>query len=248
MDTPQIQPIRSKKAYLQIVDTLVDRIARGKLEYGNKLYNESELLELLGVSRPTLREALRVLEFLGIVTVAPRSGIRINSPQPDNGYLPLIYSMVFERISQRDLFELRQALQVEMAGQAALRRDRAGLERLWEAVEAMRAGLEGEAAQFAQLDYAFHMEIIRCSGNFVALKLMNTFGTLIQRQLLETIQDMPRQRRAGTLEYHTRIVQHIQKGDAAGARAVMYEHLGRSRQVNQNAGQIRFRLGSDLDQ
>lgn len=242
----KLPPIRSRKAYLQIVDTLVDRIARGELEYGNRLYNEGELMAMLGVSRPTLREALRVLEFLGIVTVAPRSGIRISSPQDDHRYLPLLYSMVFERISQRDLFELRQALQVEMAGHAADRRDEAGLTRLRAAARDMRDHMDADAAAFARLDYAFHMEILRCAGNFAAVKLMNTFGILIERQLRETIEEMPLPRRKKTLSYHEGIVLRIEQQDAAGARALMYEHLSRSREANSSEEPVRFRLDSDL--
>ena len=71
---------------------------------------------MLGVSRPTLREALRVLEFLGIATVAPRRGILINQPRDSEGYLPLLSVLLFERITDRELFELRQALQIEAVG------------------------------------------------------------------------------------------------------------------------------------
>ena len=246
MDTSTFSPVRGKKTYLQIVDALVDQIAQGKLEYGDRLYTESELLELLEVSRPTLREALRVMEFLGIVTVAPHNGIRISSPQADRGYLPLIYCMVFERISQRDLFELRESLQVEMAPLAALRRTPQDLERLLACVAEMERSLQAEDDRFAQLDYDFHLEVIRCSGNFAALKLMNTFGTLIQRQLRQTIREMPRPQRVGTLDYHTRIARAIQQQDPAQARSLMYEHLGRSRQVNASQEQLQFRLDRDL--
>ena len=95
MDAP-LSPIRSQKAYRTIVRTIVGLIARGELEYGNRLYNEQELMSMLGVSRPTLREALRVLEFLGIATVAPRRGILINQPRDSEGYLPLLSVLLFE--------------------------------------------------------------------------------------------------------------------------------------------------------
>ena len=48
MDLPEIPSVKNKKTYLQIVDTILDLIARGKLEYGKKLYNEQELVELMG--------------------------------------------------------------------------------------------------------------------------------------------------------------------------------------------------------
>ena len=124
MDVP-LSPIRSQKAYRTIVRTIVGLIARGELEYGNRLYNEQELMAMLGVSRPTLREALRVLEFLGIATVAPRRGILINQPQDSEGYLPLLSVLLFERITDRELFELR--IQASEHFEVALSIDNAAL-------------------------------------------------------------------------------------------------------------------------
>ena len=72
-----ITPIKSPKAYLVIVEKIVGLVASGQLKYGEHLYTEKDLMETLNVSRPTLREALRVLEFLGIVSVSPRKGIKI---------------------------------------------------------------------------------------------------------------------------------------------------------------------------
>ena len=60
-----VPAIKKEKAYLRIVDVVIRMIAEGKVEYQDRFYTEQELMTMLGVSRPTLREALRVLEFLG---------------------------------------------------------------------------------------------------------------------------------------------------------------------------------------
>jgi len=91
------QPPIREKSYLRIVGTIMDMIAQGKVQYGDRLYNEQELVAMLGVSRPTLREALRVLEFLGVATVVPHKGITINRPSETGGYLPLLYILSFEK-------------------------------------------------------------------------------------------------------------------------------------------------------
>ena len=96
MDKLTPPPIR-EKSYLRIVGTIMDMIAQGKVQYGDRLYNEQELVAMLGVSRPTLREALRVLEFLGIATVVPHKGITISKPNESGGYLPLLYILAFEK-------------------------------------------------------------------------------------------------------------------------------------------------------
>ena len=72
MDNLNLKPVKNKKAYMQIIEEIIRLLNENKIEYGDKLYSEPELTSMLNVSRPTLREALRVLEFLGIVTVSPR--------------------------------------------------------------------------------------------------------------------------------------------------------------------------------
>lgn len=226
-----IPPVRGKKTYLQIVDMILDQIAQGKLLYGEKFYTEPELMELLGVSRPTLREALRVLEFLGIVTVAPRNGIRISRPQETSRYLPLLYGLVFDGISQRDLFELRQSLQIEMAEHAAHRRTAEDLKKLRLLLLQTEKNLSADSETFARLDYDFHMQIILASGNFAAAKLMNTFGLLMQAQLFQIIKEMPVEHRKHTLRCHTEITEQIEKQNGFYAKELMYSHLERSRSL-----------------
>ncbi|WP_294148320.1 FadR/GntR family transcriptional regulator [uncultured Clostridium sp.] len=246
MDLPEIPSVKNKKTYLQIVDTILDLIARGKLEYGKKLYNEQELVELMGVSRPTLREALRVLEFLGIVTVAPRSGIYISRPSGTSSYLPLLYSLVFDGISERDLFELRQSLQIEMVEHAAQRRTPEDLAALHSLLSQTEENLFTDSETFAQLDYDFHMQIIHCSGNFVASKLMNTFGILMKKQLSRIIREMPVDQRKNTLRYHTEITEQIENQNSFRARELMYEHLSRSRSQSLGNQAVQFGFTADL--
>lgn len=227
MDRIAINPVRAQKAYLQIVTSVIDLIVQGKLEYGNKLYNEQELLTILGVSRPTLREALRVLEFLGIATVSPRRGIIISQPQDFAGYLPLMCILMFEKSGERELFELRRALQIEMVGLASLRRTEAELDELMGIIERTKKNLQAPHDDFARLDYDFHLQIIKCAHNHFALKLMNTVGVLISEQLREIIRNMPVKKRWDTLRYHSQIAECVARQDEQLAREVMWQHLKR---------------------
>ena len=132
MENYALSPVETRKIYLSIVEEFINSIVDGRFEYGSRLYNEAELMKILNVSRATLREALRVMEFMGIVTVSPRKGIRINDPAQTNGYLPLVYMLMFEKISSVELFEIRRALQYEMVSSAADRRSEENLKRLQE--------------------------------------------------------------------------------------------------------------------
>lgn len=109
----EITPIKreNEKLYKKVINTVMSLIEKGELEYGDKLYNEEELIKKLNVSRSTLREALRVLEFMDVLTVAPKRGIVINDPQNRVDYPPLKFVLQFEKISKRETIGLRLGIE-----------------------------------------------------------------------------------------------------------------------------------------
>lgn len=240
-----IPVIKKEKAYLRIVDVVMDMIAEGKVGYEDHFYTEQELMAILGVSRPTLREALRVLEFLGVATVTPHKGISINRPSDQGGYLPLLYILTFEKTSGRELFELRQALQLEMTALAAQRRTEDDLQALRQLVDRMEAEKAADPEVFSRLDYDFHQQIIAASGNRLVGKLMDTIAPLLQNQLTSHIRGESLAHRDVTLNYHRQIVACIEAGDSAAARGAMYDHLAHSRRdAQQETDQtVAFRKG-----
>ena len=221
-------PIR-EKSYLRIVGTIMDMIAQGKVQYGDQLYNEQELVNMLGVSRPTLREALRVLEFLGIATVVPHKGISINQPSEQGGYLPLLYILSFEKTTGKELFELRQALQLEMVSVAAVNRTEADIQLLRDMIRQMEAQKYADADIMSQLDDAFHQKLLEISGNRLVCKLMETIRPMIRKQLEDHIQNETMAHRDKTITDHSRIVECLERGDPVAARQAMFLHLTDSR-------------------
>lgn len=236
-----VPAIKKEKAYLRIVDVVMDLIARGEVGYDDHFYTEQELMAMLGVSRPTLREALRVLEFLGIATVTPHKGISINRPTEQGGYLPLLYILTFEKTTGRELFELRQAMQLEMTALAAQRRTEEDLRLLRDLVEQMEQAKNADAEQFSQLDYAFHQQIVAASGNRLVGKLMDTIAPMIRQQLTDHIRSESVDHRNQTLDNHRQIVAKIEAGDSEAARKAMYDHLTDSRRDAQQETLVRFK-------
>lgn len=226
-----MSPIETRKTYLRIVEEFINAVVEGRLEYGHRVYNESELMKILNVSRATLREALRVMEFMGIVTVRPRKGININDPSQTNGYLPLVYILMFEKISSVELFEIRRALQVEMVAEAAERRSEEKLEKLKEIHRRLEQAEQADYAEFAQADYDFHMQIADCAENRLGLKLMQTMGLMLKEQLTNGVRNYPQERRALVIQAHAAILQTIIDQDPHEAKRRMMEHLERPYQT-----------------
>lgn len=223
----EIKPVKTTKAYMQIVDKIIDLVINNEIEYGDKLYSEPELTKLLNVSRPTLREALRVLEFLDIVNVSPRRGIRINKPESTDSYKPLIYMLKFEKTTELELFELRRAIQISMVEPAARNRTEEDLTELKEIVDSFTTYIDADYEIFADLDYNYHMQIIKCSQNLMCYKLMKTLSILMKNQMRNIIYNLPKENRADTLKYHTKIYEAIRDKDSDKALKLMSEHMER---------------------
>lgn len=225
MNKINIKPVKNKKAYFQIIETFINLIISNQLEYGERLYNESELMEILNVSRPTLREALRVMEFLGIVVVSPRKGIAISDPKNNNYYLPLTYILAFEKTSNTDLFELRMAIELEMVGLASQRATEEDFTKLKKISNDLINLDRGDIKNFTRLDQLFHITILNCAKNELCSKLMNTLNTLIYEQLEQIHMALTNNDRNNTIEKHRAIYEALIIRDEDLARKAMRDHL-----------------------
>lgn len=227
MENISLSPVKSKKAYMLIVEGILNLINENKIEYGDKLYSEPELTKMLNVSRPTLREALRVLEFLGIVTVSPRKGIRINKPESTDSYMPLIYMLMFEKTTDLELFELRRAIQISMAEAAARNRSEEDMKILEDIVKNTVKHMDDDYQVFAKLDYDFHQQVVKCSGNNMCCKLMETLNILMQKQMVDIIYNLPVEDRKLTVDLHEKVCGFIKSREPEKARDAMQEHMER---------------------
>ncbi len=227
MSNIHIGPVKGKKTYLQIVEKILNMISENQLEYGDRLFSEPELMQRLNVSRPTLRESLRVLEFLGIVSVGTRAGITINAPKDTLNYAPLLYIMMFEKPTNTDLFELRRAIQVEMAGVAAVRRTEQDCEVLKRSIRSIEEAVDMDYVVFADRDYAFHSAIVESTQNILGMKLMETMCRFMSKQLEQIIHELTREQRLNIVRYHTKIYEAIAGRRETEARRLMEEHLER---------------------
>ncbi|KAJ49028.1 transcriptional regulator [Clostridium tetanomorphum DSM 665] len=225
MNKIDMKPVKSKKAYFQIIETFIHLIMDNQLEYGDRLYNEAELMEILNVSRPTLREALRVMEFLGIVNVSPRKGIVISDPKNNNYYLPLTYILAFEKTSNTDLFELRMSIELEMVGLAASRATEQDFAELKRVSDELVNLPRGDIKNFTRLDQLFHITILNCAKNELCSKLMNTLNTLIYDQLEQIHRALTNNDRNNTIEKHRAIYEALISRNEQMARKAMRDHL-----------------------
>lgn len=221
-----LQSIAPQRLYRQIADQLRDLMARGEFAVGARLPAERELALQLGVSRPSVREALIALEVEGWVEVRTGSGVYVlerehHAPAPvaESEWGPL------------ELIRARRVVEGETAAIAARQRKRAHLDGMQRAVATMRE-LAGRQVMPLEGDRAFHLAIVEACGNQVLTETVQGFwdsrrGPIFTRLggYFETVSSW----RMAIAE-HEAILAAIAARDAVAARSAMHLHMDKSHQ------------------
>lgn len=214
-------------AYRVLADALRARILSGDLRTGDRLPAESELCEAYGVSRSTVREALRVLasERLLVTRRGVQGGSFVTAPQPGEiaGLVQSGLSLLADgdTVTVAGLLEVREMLEVPAAGLAAVRHDEDQMAQLESTLFDPR-GTDPDEMFGANRD--FHLGLLRATGNPVLEAVASPiFGVVYERFA----------RRQAPDEFwdqvdrdHREILDRVRAGDAEGAREAQYAHLG----------------------
>jgi len=211
---------RSEEVRLQIERA----IRSGDFEPGERLPSERELVETFGVSRVSVREAIRSLEALGLVRVYQGRGAFVSDRRSGLGE-PLARWLDLHRHEVLELLAVRGALDEYAAGSAVENGDRAALQKVQEAHEAFASGAEGgePTGELVALDTEFHIAIAEAGGNRLLYDLLTDLHSYLaeSRYLALAPKDRPRR----SAEEHAAIVDAIFAGDAERARAATAAHI-----------------------
>jgi DNA-binding FadR family transcriptional regulator len=209
--------------HARVLDGLGTAIAGGRTPVGALLYIDDLAVEY-GVSRPVIRECLRVLASMGLVESRRRVGTRICPREDWNVFDPQVIRWRLasdDRVGQlRSLTELRAAVEPEAARLAALRGsldEGSGLVAL--AAQMWSAGMEGDLDTFLRLDVEFHRRVLACSGNEMFLKLSSLVGEVLSGRHQYGL--MPHHPDTLALSLHADVAQAIQRRDESLAREAM---------------------------
>jgi len=203
----------------QVSDHLQQMILRGGLKPGDRLPSQRELSLRLGVSRPSLREAMSVLETMGLITIRVGSGAYVAAPE---GRAPLW--RFSDRCSPRDVYEARYGLESYAAKLAARTVDAAGIGRLTACVEDMRLALHNQdIGGMAAADAQFHDLLFELCGNPVLAGMYRPVRDLmVETQRLPMIRWT---RLEETLREHEDLLATIAAKDPSAAEVAMKGHI-----------------------
>lgn len=225
--TEETRPRRRAGAVTDtVVEHLEELIFSGTCEAGDSLPSESELSAELGVSRLTVREAVRALQARGLIEVS--HGRRPVVAHPNAAPLHDFFSSSVRRDARGllELLEVRLAIEVHIAELAARNATRSDILALEAALDAMRAATTDEAA-FNAADVRFHASIAAASGNRMLSLLVEGMEAPLHTSRMQSIRGYRTHESAlePLVEPHSRIFERIAARDADGASAAMRRHL-----------------------
>ena len=223
-----INKIPRQKAWQQVASQLQELIVEGHWEKGEKLPGEIELAKQFGVSRSTLREALRELASIGLVQIRHGEGNFAWYPDVEEYLHPLMPRLVVERDDVLSIMEARSMVEVQTARLAAKRATDEEIEELASLIQKMEASAN-DREKFAHYDHDFHKLIAIATHNNVILKIYEAIEVLLVSQQLEIV-GYPGAMERG-INGHKAVYAAIAGRDQQEAAAAMRKHMEQTYQA-----------------
>jgi GntR family transcriptional regulator, transcriptional repressor for pyruvate dehydrogenase complex len=228
-------PIQSVRVFEQVAEQVEKRILAGELRSGDRLPTERELAEQFHVSRTAVREAMKILAQKGLVDMRPGRGTIVidGASEAMQHSIGLVMKLKLGEVGGSDsLVEVREILEVEIAGLAAARATDKELAAMREAVRVMDESLR-DADAFIAADNQFHEALARATQNALILMLIKSIVNLLseQRKQIFAVEGGPERGQ----NHHKRILASVIRRDPESTRAAMRSHL---RQVREDVSSM----------
>lgn len=215
-------PFRRTVLAEQIAEHILNLIQTRTLRPGQQLPSERELAIELGVSRPSLREALRALSLMGVLVKRHGDGVFVSTLGSEQLLSPLQFFIGLDPGHLEELFEARIVLETGIARVAAQRIDSETLDRLGTCVAEGEKSID-ESEEFLRLDMEFHGILVEATENPFLERVFQTFQVLgkVSREITVQIPGVRLQSHSD----HQRIFKVLKDHDPEGASRAMQDHL-----------------------
>jgi GntR family transcriptional repressor for pyruvate dehydrogenase complex len=206
----------------RIVENLINLIKKRSLQMGDKLPSERQLCEIIGVSRPILREALKALQVMNIIDIRQGAGAYVKSLEPEDvvEHLDIVFHL--DSSLYRDLYEARKVLEAALAGMAARNISESEIEAITENVRQAAINI-GDEQIFLERDLELHEMIMKAAGNRVIPIFMQSINKL--SMLLRKQSNNQPLIRHNTMHDHELIIKALKSRSPEGAAHAMEQHI-----------------------
>jgi GntR family transcriptional regulator, transcriptional repressor for pyruvate dehydrogenase complex len=240
--TRLIERISVQTSYDLLADQLRATILEGDLDVGDRLPSERELVDQTGLSRGSVREALRILEVEGLIRSRPGRYGGITVSQPDNAYLARFVGQFVRsrRMPLRTMQEARETIEPALARYAALNRTDDELERIRQLNDDL-ASPSLDRHEFARMNIEWHKAIADASHNELLAALLYAMSYGVATSTSDQIYDK-HEIRPAVLRVHARVVEAIEARDGEAAFRRMERHVRASRAAAADREESEFAL------
>lgn len=217
--TPSYLTSLKKESVVQsVINRITEGLKRGELRPGDKIPTEPELAESLGVARSSVREAIKILTYLGVLESKRHEGTFVCNGFEESMIDPMIYGIILNQDSFENLMELREMTEAGMMRLAIKHHDERDLEELEERLKEMEATLGGTDDEsikaFFEADDRFHDKIADMGKNPMADKINRVVRTLTYALRYETVSSMLKHNKGRELvEVHRELLNSIRTND-----------------------------------
>ncbi len=226
---PLFRTARQSRIFQDVVDQIQDAILDGRLRAGDKLPAERELKDLLKTSRSTLREALRVLEHMGLIEIklGVGGGAIVKSVSSDQVTESLGLLIRSQKVSLNHLAEFREGLEGDVVATASKRARKSNIAMLNELLDRAKACVErADMAKFLLADKDIHLAFAEITENPLYISILKMIHDNINRYY-ERFLPMKEPEMVENYRDLEDIVRAIESGDAELSRSLVQSHVRR---------------------
>jgi len=227
-----IEPIKKTRIPEEVADRVRILILDGTFPPGRPLPPERLLAERFGVSRGSVRDALRMLELIGLLETRHGQGTFPRELTVDRLVAPLASVMTYRQDLKDELADVRRMFEPAVARAAAVRATDEDIADLQRIVEAQRRKLKTDQTAIVE-DSAFHAILARCTRNRVVVSIMATLNDLLVESRAQSLRQKGRPARS--LDGHEAVVAALRSHDPDAAAQAMARHIEQIADLQQEA-------------
>jgi DNA-binding FadR family transcriptional regulator len=217
-----ISPIKKTRVAEEVADRIRVLMLDGSFPAGEPLPSERHLAERFGVSRGSIRDALRTLETIGLLETRHGQGTFPHELSVDRLVAPLASVMAYRSDLQDELLDVRRMFEPAVARVAALRATEEDLADLQRILDTQRQKVKTGQSAITE-DTAFHAVLARATRNRVVMSIMATLNDLLVESRTQSL--LQKGRPARSIDGHEAVVAALRRRDAEGASQAMYTHI-----------------------
>jgi len=221
LDTTWHEPLKRPTLSEEIADRLIASIVSGRFLFGERLPPERDLARLFDVGRPTVREAMRILNAIGLIEVRPGSGTFLVNSHGDFLAKAFSWTVLLDPQTAREVVETRVAIESELAALAAERATEDEISLLRDLLHQMEKNT-ANAKRFWDADLSFHLVIAEAARNVTLHRIATAINSLLHQWMMRAPVKMSFD---VALRHHERILGGLEARDREATRQAMQAHL-----------------------